>query len=116
MPNIKGIDLSDGVTILDAADIPHQYSEADIVAYLQSHSIEQTEQQAANWLNANVFDGTNDQCAVKILSVSPLKVTCIVAIKNYSLPEGDPVWDEDLQAWVQPYVTYTYQIPDGWWL
>ena len=115
MPNIKGIDLSDGITILDATDIPHQYSEADIVAYLSSHSIAQTEIQAANWLNANVFANQNDQCAVKILSVSPLKVACIVAIERYSVPEGEPYWDEDLQEWVQPYVTYTYQIPENWW-
>jgi len=106
MPNIKGISLEDGVTIFNATDIPYQYSEADIVDYLSSNSIEKTEGQVANWLNANVFDNTNDQCAIKILSVSPLKVACIVAIKNYS------EWDEDLQEWV----TKQYEIPDGWWL
>jgi len=113
MPNIKSIDLSDGITILDASDIPHQYSEADIVAYLQSHSIEQTEEQVAKWLNANVFADQNDQCKVHIYSVSPLKVGCIVAIVNYSVNE--PYWDDILYMWVDNWVTYQYEIPDNWW-
>ena len=113
MPNIKGINLSDGITILDAHDIPHQYSASQIEAYLASHSVEQTETQITNWLNANYFDDTNDQCAVKILSVSPLKVTCIVA-KKYRIYDGTPYQDES-GRWVTPHLREPYVIPDNWW-
>ena len=105
MPSIKGIDLSDGITILGADDIPYQFSEAQIVSYLEGHDIAHTEEQAANWLNVNVLNKQNDQCKVHIYSVSPLKVGCIVAIVNYS------EWDEELQEWV----TKQYVIPDNWW-
>lgn len=113
MPNIRGIDLSDGVTILDASNVPHQFSAADIEAYLLTHDIAQTEAQAENWLNANYFDDTNDQCKVKILSVSPLKVTCIVANK-YRVYDGTPYQDGE-GNWVTPHLREPYVIPDNWW-
>jgi len=103
MPNIKGIDLSDGIQIIGYDDVSHYFTEAQIVAYLASHSWEQTEVQIANWANANIFDGQNDQMAVKIMDDSPLDVRVMVAVKNYSVFENGQ------------WVTKQYQIPDGWW-
>jgi len=87
MPNIKGIDLSDGVKIL-AGEVNTQdqkFSEADFVNYLATHTIEQTETQANNFL-ANACPG--EQVRVHIFSASPLKVTCIVANADVVIPDN----------------------------
>ena len=95
MPNIRGIDLSDGVRILSGEITPPtaQYSAAQFPNYLASHSIAQTETTVNNFLE-NAIKG--EQIRIHIFSVSPLKVTCVVA--NKFNQDGTP-----------------YVVPADWW-
>ena len=105
MPNITRLDVNPavGITIYDKNGNPYTFTNAEIEDYLSGHSVEKTEEQVVDWANANIFAKENDQCALKILSVSPLDYRFIVAIKNY------PVFENG------EWVTYQYQIPDEWW-
>lgn len=114
MPNIRGIDLQDGVTILTVGDVADvHYSASQIESYLASHTIEEAEVAVTKWLNANYFDNTADQCAVKILSTTPLKVACVVANK-WRIYNGTPYQDGE-GNWVTPHLREPYVIPDNWW-
>jgi len=95
VPNIRGIELTDGVKILSGEkNTPDaQYSAAQFQAYLASHTIAQTETTVNNFLN-NLLPA--ERVMVHIFSTSPLKVTCIVA--NRWNMDGTPV-----------------VIPDNWW-
>ena len=85
MPNIKGIDLSDGIKILsgevNTADA--WYAKAAMIADFGNKPIAQCETIANNFL-ANKFPG--EQIQVHIFSLSPLKVTCIVANLGVVIP------------------------------
>ena len=90
MPNIKGIDLSDGVKILSGEinTLSPHFTAAQITSYLASRSIAQTETQVNNFLS-NAIKG--EQIQIHIFSTSPLKVTCIVANLGVVIP---PNWWE----------------------
>jgi hypothetical protein len=106
MPNIQGINIDPevGLTIYDKRGNAHIFTNAEIEDYLLSHNVEKTEQWLVDKANSLIFARENDQCALKILSVSPLDYQFRVAVKNYpSFENGE-------------WVTKQYEIPDGWWL
>ena len=87
MPNIKGIDLSDGVQILSGEiNTPNRhFTQADIEAYLATHDVAATEEQVNNFLASAC---PNDQIRVHIISTSPLQIACIVANRDYTIPDN----------------------------
>ena len=94
MPNIKGIDLSDGIKILSGTggtDI--EYPRVAMVVAFGSRTIAQCETIANNFLASR---WAYDQIKVHIYSLTPLRYTTIVA--NWYNFDGTP-----------------YVIPDNWW-
>ena len=85
MPNIKGIDLSDGIKILSGEiHTPDaHYTEAQLANYLAAHTIAQTETFVNNYLSNAI---NNEQIRVHIFSTSPLKATCIMANPDVVIP------------------------------
>ena len=106
MPNIVGLDVNPavGITIYDKRGNAYTFTNAEIEDYLSNHNVEKSEQWLVDRANSLIFAEENDQCALKILSVSPLDYRFMVTIKNYSVFENGE------------WVTYQYQIPDEWWL
>lgn len=87
MPNVKGIDLSDGIKIISGEKntLDAHYNRAALENYLASHSIEQAET-AANKFLGNAIK--SEQIRVHIFSVSPLRYTCIVANQDVVIPNN----------------------------
>lgn len=83
MPNIKGIDLSDGVKILSGT-----ITKGDVhfnAAAIKKYNTPQLAEDAANkWLAANM---ETEQVRVHVFSLDPLIVTCIVANKDVIIPD-----------------------------
>jgi hypothetical protein len=87
VPNIKGIDLSDGVKILSGTiTAPDIHFNA---AAIKKYNTPQLAEDAANkWF---AFNFTTEQVRVHVYSLDPLKVTCIVA--NIGVPIPDNWWE-----------------------
>lgn len=89
MPNIKGIDLSDGVKILSGnmtwGDI--SLTATQIQSYLNNHTITQTEAYINSFLKAGMI-GQGEQVRVHIFTTNPLKLTCIVANLDIAIPDN----------------------------
>lgn len=89
MPNIKGIDLSDGVKILSGnmnwGNIG--LTAMQITSYLAGHTVAQAETYIASFLKAGMI-GQGEQIRVHIFTASPLKLTCIVANQDVVIPDN----------------------------
>lgn len=87
MPNIKGIDLSDGIRIISGeVNTPDAwYNGTNLQNYLATHTIAQTET-TVNAFLANVI--TTEQIRIHIFSISPLRYTCGVWNAGVTIPSN----------------------------
>lgn len=87
MPNIKGIDLSDGVNIISGEiNLPDAWYDRNAIQnYLEHHTIEECEDDANAFLENHL---SGEQVRIHIFSVDPLNVTCIVANAGVDIPDN----------------------------
>ena len=93
MPNIKGIDLSDGVKIVSGlTDVADLHLNAAAIKFYD------TPEKATDAANKWLKDRFPEQVQVHVFTLDPLDVTCIVANNSY------------------PNTGLPYTIPEDWWV